>query len=60
MFDKVAVMDMQFMDDEEEEIFIPSFGQSDMDLEASNHSKLYMRRIQRIYWKKKRLKRQMG
>lgn len=35
MFEKVAVLDMKYMDDEEEEIFIPSFGQSDSDLEAS-------------------------
>ncbi|MPC35725.1 DnaJ subfamily C member 21 [Portunus trituberculatus] len=33
VFEKLAVLDMQYMDDEEEEIFIPSFGQSDSDLE---------------------------
>lgn len=33
VFEKLAVLDMQYMDDEEEEIFIPSFGQSDTDLE---------------------------
>lgn len=35
VFEKLAVLDMQYMDDEEEEIFIPSFGQSDTDLEVS-------------------------
>lgn len=33
VFEKLAAMDMPYMDDEEEEIFIPSFGQSDSDLE---------------------------
>lgn len=38
MFEKIAVMDMEYMNDEEEEIFIPNFGRSDTDLEASMES----------------------
>ncbi|XP_071526074.1 dnaJ homolog subfamily C member 21 isoform X2 [Panulirus ornatus] len=33
VFEKISVMDMQYMDDEEEEIVIPNFGHSDADLE---------------------------
>lgn len=34
VFEKISVMDMQYMDDEEE-IVIPNFGNSNTDLEAS-------------------------
>lgn len=34
LFEKIAVKDMQYMDDDEE-IVIPNFGKSDSDLEVS-------------------------
>lgn len=35
MFEKIAAKDMQYMDDDEEDIAIPNFGKSDSDLEVS-------------------------